>query len=296
MKKSIQLKIDAQILQKQEDIITKFLENSTPEKEDVVKNLRLDQNKSQFLQKPLLFIYDKEKNNEYNKLGASLIEGYDALSSAIKLEYRRNFFTKNTRCPICGRILERSSKTGVGNADLDHFLPKSIYPQFALYPENLIPICKDCNQIEKGKKDLTLYAVCNILKQMNIKSPRHINVWENISFNFSNNTISLFNNNCHIKELMRIYGIENKYGFIKKQVYNNFFNIIKHHKINSPEGLESFLECCLSSNMQEMISDFSINNYPKIWNDFLDYVLYDYNNLSALWDELKEYNKLEYFS
>jgi hypothetical protein len=30
----------------------------------------------------------------------------------------------------------------------DHYLPKSVYPEFALYPNNLIPICKQCN----GKK------------------------------------------------------------------------------------------------------------------------------------------------
>jgi hypothetical protein len=30
----------------------------------------------------------------------------------------------------------------------DHYLPKRVYPEFALYPNNLIPICKPCN----GKK------------------------------------------------------------------------------------------------------------------------------------------------
>jgi len=30
----------------------------------------------------------------------------------------------------------------------DHYLPKSVYPEFALYPSNLVPICKSCN----GKK------------------------------------------------------------------------------------------------------------------------------------------------
>ncbi|WP_147148380.1 HNH endonuclease [Reyranella soli] len=34
------------------------------------------------------------------------------------------------------------------NWEYDHFLPKSIFPEFTLYPPNLIPICKSCN----GKK------------------------------------------------------------------------------------------------------------------------------------------------
>ncbi|MEZ3416206.1 HNH endonuclease [Pantoea dispersa] len=48
--------------------------------------------------------------------------------------------TAKNVCPYCG---------GIGFATtLDHYLPKSIFPQFAVSPENLIPACKDCN-VEK---------------------------------------------------------------------------------------------------------------------------------------------------
>ncbi len=33
--------------------------------------------------------------------------------------------------------------------DLDHFLPKSKYPQFSILPCNLVPSCVDCNRTEK---------------------------------------------------------------------------------------------------------------------------------------------------
>jgi len=40
------------------------------------------------------------------------------------------------RCPFCG----------LGYAStLDHYLPKTTYPQFSVLPLNLIPSCKDCN-------------------------------------------------------------------------------------------------------------------------------------------------------
>lgn len=39
------------------------------------------------------------------------------------------------------------------HADLDHFLPKSQYPQFSCDPYNLIPLCKACNSNIKGAKD-----------------------------------------------------------------------------------------------------------------------------------------------
>jgi hypothetical protein len=49
----------------------------------------------------------------------------------------------NSTCPYCnfGEQWEH-----------DHYLPKSVFPEFSLYPKNLVPICKPCN----GKK-LTQY-------------------------------------------------------------------------------------------------------------------------------------------
>lgn len=40
-------------------------------------------------------------------------------------------------CPFCG---------GLGTPkNLDHFLPKTKFPQFSVFPSNLIPACLDCN-------------------------------------------------------------------------------------------------------------------------------------------------------
>lgn len=51
---------------------------------------------------------------------------YDALLNAAKEE-----------CPFCGGI-------GVPR-NLDHFLPKTYFPQFSFMPINLVPACRDCN-------------------------------------------------------------------------------------------------------------------------------------------------------
>lgn len=53
----------------------------------------------------------------------------------------------NIRCPFCGGIGEPN--------ELDHFLPKSDFGYYSIFPYNLIPICKDCNQ--KYKK--TFYPI-----------------------------------------------------------------------------------------------------------------------------------------
>ncbi|MFJ3973237.1 hypothetical protein ACIPYR_34490 [Streptomyces parvus] len=52
------------------------------------------------------------------------------------------------KCPICG----------VGRVrQVDHHMPKSIYPYLAVVPINLLPICGDCNR-EKLDKVPTCYA------------------------------------------------------------------------------------------------------------------------------------------
>lgn len=44
-------------------------------------------------------------------------------------------------CPFCG---------GIGTPrNLDHFLPKTHFPQFSILPANLVPSCLDCNLSEK---------------------------------------------------------------------------------------------------------------------------------------------------
>lgn len=59
----------------------------------------------------------------------------------------RNIYTEiqslpaNSRCPFCGvRVV----------TTLDHYLPKSKYPIYAVTPYNLIPSCSDCNGLKKG--------------------------------------------------------------------------------------------------------------------------------------------------
>ena len=59
----------------------------------------------------------------------------------------------NGTCPLCG----------FGQvATLDHYMAKSFYPTLAVTPNNLIPACRDCNEIRRNvrfdtESDLTLH-------------------------------------------------------------------------------------------------------------------------------------------
>ncbi len=61
-------------------------------------------------------------------------------------QIRYRILSNAKKCPFCS--LSHNPKT------LDHFLPKTLFPQFSILPENLVPACKECN--EEFKK--TFYA------------------------------------------------------------------------------------------------------------------------------------------
>lgn len=60
--------------------------------------------------------------------------------------YSAIMFAANGRCTYCGGIGEPKN--------LDHYLPKTHFPQFSVLPLNLIPACRDCNMDGKA----TAYA------------------------------------------------------------------------------------------------------------------------------------------
>jgi len=57
----------------------------------------------------------------------------------------------NSVCPACLGEIEVTEEDGY--ADLDHYLTKSIYPTLSVSPDNLIPLCKTCNENVKGAED-----------------------------------------------------------------------------------------------------------------------------------------------
>ena len=75
-----------------------------------------------------------------NVLKSELVKLYNYYM--VKKHPARNIYDKlllaaNDKCPFCG---------GIGRPKtLDHFLPKANYPQFSVFPLNLVPACRDCN-------------------------------------------------------------------------------------------------------------------------------------------------------
>ena len=50
-------------------------------------------------------------------------------------------------CAVCDASLSAGGRT------IEHFFPKSRYPALSIHPENLLPLCKTCNNDVKKEKD-----------------------------------------------------------------------------------------------------------------------------------------------
>lgn len=79
--------------------------------------------------------------------------GFPVTAGGTVVEFDRDrfldgFYTKNRDLGVC--VL---CDGDLGDADVDHFYPKKVYPELSCHPANLVPICKTCNsRVRKGEK------------------------------------------------------------------------------------------------------------------------------------------------
>jgi len=108
-----------------------------------------------------IFMFDidtdwKEVKTQLNKDIWRLFKAGDIKKRLITFFQKSNILY----CPFCG-INQLQVYQNVSNFDIDHFLPKSLYPQYAFSLYNLIPICKHCNQNIKKDRDPLEFATAN---------------------------------------------------------------------------------------------------------------------------------------
>ncbi|WGE27691.1 HNH endonuclease [Edwardsiella tarda] len=71
-------------------------------------------------------------------------------------------------CPYCGKPVEPDT--------LDHFLPKGKWPEFSIFPDNLVPQCRDCAPI-KGN-----FYFCNMSGSAMFLHPFYFNLLDEVYF------------------------------------------------------------------------------------------------------------------
>ncbi len=80
-------------------------------------------------------------------------------SECLNLHYKSYLDYNGKVCRACGLDILSEHREGIDakdqwRADYDHQLAKSIYPMFAVHPDNIIPLCNTCNQKAKKAKDV----------------------------------------------------------------------------------------------------------------------------------------------
>lgn len=89
-------------------------------------------------------VYSKPpKCQGLNTLSCDLYKLYDSTSQDTEKIKNAVKSISSIKCPYCG--IEKPSH-------IDHFLPRSIFPEFSMYTPNLIYVCSTCNSIYKGDK------------------------------------------------------------------------------------------------------------------------------------------------
>ena len=249
---------------------------------------------------PENFSFKKNKSDGHEKLAQMLIDGYNSLKADIKKQYKMEFFKNiEKRCPFCGQLLESSGKadSDVPTADLDHFFPKCDFPQFALFPPNLIPTCMECNRIEKHTDKISPKEFKLALQELNLLNDfqnhpnkrTHFRIYSSLSFD-CNNKLFIKTTNIYVQKLIKLYGLEERYNNIRNKSFQILWSMVHNFDIQSPESLENFLNNMASSNWHEINDGYSLNNSPQIWQEFIENILYDECKLMALWEEVKSIN------
>ncbi|MBN1877714.1 MAG: hypothetical protein JXA33_26055 [Anaerolineae bacterium] len=72
-------------------------------------------------------------------------------------EFLNLFCASNPHLVVCAICDESGfitkSETNVVRSEIDHYLPKAVYPHLAVHPYNLIPVFHFCNAVEKGSTE-----------------------------------------------------------------------------------------------------------------------------------------------
>jgi hypothetical protein len=117
------------------------------------------------------------------------------------------------KCPFCG----------IGQVStLDHYLPKSKFPQYSVLPVNLVPSCKDCNtgkssSIYTNAEDQTIHPYYDhenllsdqwLFAEIERNSPISIKFYVKVPINFSEVSKERLNSHFIVFNLSKRFSVE----------------------------------------------------------------------------------------
>lgn len=100
-------------------------------------------------------LFDKQNDSDIIEKLNKMYE-YDFVQNRWERHYDKIKISINA-CPYCG----------FGEiSEIDHFLPKSIYPEFSVFYFNLVPSCHICNSKKGNKKNICIHPYFEDIKDI----------------------------------------------------------------------------------------------------------------------------------
>ncbi|EKN3978834.1 HNH endonuclease [Yersinia enterocolitica] len=147
-------------------------------------------------------------NDHFGPERKLLISYYESSPAKLSLKFKdRRENNGLYDCPYCGIPLVPDT--------LDHFIPKDLHPEFAIFPDNLVPQCRYCAPIKSAKYFSNTNSTCkfihpfffdlisNLKFKISCEVIDNIEVKYNVSFTTPENTqdIDIKRIIVHIKSL-----------------------------------------------------------------------------------------------
>ena len=249
-----------------------FVISHSSEKEDKrIKNLFTRKNPIQWKEEIVFYetLYYEKRNQLYNMEEMREIHGIRITQMENVYDYsmssRHNFRAKlyslvPERCPICDK------KWGFDDKNLDHILPKSLFPQLAITPYNLVPTCSICNDRKNDDygKDVSTGVFNPYFHRISL--PKYMNCYIYVSSGMIEVNVYLKPfDECEIQD-------ENRYKRLKYW-FEKLYNLDQLYRVNIGINISKIIDGFARSDTQEdtISEDFLRRDFQENYNKYREY-------------------------
>lgn len=206
-------------------------------------------------------LYNMEEMEEIHGIKVKQMEDVYSYSMSGRHGFRNRLYSLvPERCPICDK------KWGYDDKNLDHILPQSLFPQFAITPYNLVPTCSTCNDRKNddyGKNEST--GVFNPYFH-GITLPKYMNCEIYVLSGVLEVNVYLKPlDECEIQD-------ENKYKRLKYW-FEKLYNLDQLYRVNIRVNISNIIDEFARSDIQEdnISENFLLKDFQRNYNKYRDY-------------------------
>lgn len=176
--------------------------------------------------------------------------------------------SSNGKCAICNTQVA---------SNLDHYLPKSVYPLLCVNPNNLVPECRDCNQNKRAylpgsNNQMLLHPYIDDFSTIK---------WLDVKIDFSDLlNIKYYNSYSEVEEIanrfnqtIKIYKLDTLFAVqANSEIENNLFMWKKVLKESSQSQLYKYIEGAKESAEHIDLNSWKAALYRALYNQFGEFV------------------------